>query len=316
MKSHSMGRRPAASVIFAVAFLVAALVVAGCGDNGSGFEPEVEPLVTLSPDSTTIGPGGQIAFTATVTGLAGDGLAWYVNGEPGGGTIYGTITSEGVYSSPLIIPENPLVAVKAVSVADTSYYAEAKVLIVDNPGVTLSPATTAIKPRGQVTFTATVKGLGGDGLAWYVNGEAGGSVVDGTITADGIYSAPVFVPENPLVVVKAVSIADTNYYAQASVLIVAPLALELENFISTEGDGMYVTFCSGASGGQAVDGCDRAGKALIYDVTFEHPGYYSGILRAATYKLQHRLPRVTLFAAGPGGEDQVLDYDILGEGLT
>jgi hypothetical protein len=182
-------------------------------------------------------------------------------------------------------------------------------------GLSLSPDSTAIKPGGQVAFTAVVTGFDAGGLNWYVNDELGGGVIFGTITPEGVYSAPIFIPNDPVVVVKAVSIADTNYYAQASVRIITSVAVEMENYESTEGIGIHVASCGAASGGKAVDGCDNEGEAIFYRVAFDHPGTYSSILRAAATKLEQRTLRITVFASLLGGEDQVIEFDIEGQGI-
>jgi hypothetical protein len=214
----------------------------------------------------------------------------------------------------VITPEDPVVLIKAVSVADTNYYDSATVLILTT--VTLSPDSSAIKPGGEVSFTAEVSGLEDVGLTWYVNGEHGGNVVYGTVTDQGVYSAPLFIPNDPVITIKAVSVADADYFAQASVRIITSVAVELEDYTSFEGLGIHVTLCSAASGGRAVDGCDNEGEAIFYQVTFEHPGHYSAILRAAATKLAHRILRVNVFAAGAEGADQVADFDIEGKGIT
>ena len=184
-----------------------------------------------------------------------------------------------------------------------------------DPGVRLSPDFTAIKPGGQIAFAASVTGLSNEDLMWYVNDEHGGSVIYGTITTEGVYSAPIFIPDDPVVVVKAVSVADTNYYAEASVRIISSVTVEMEDYISTDGTGIHVVNCGAASGGKAVDGCDVEGEAVFYQVTFEHSATYSAVLRAAATKLQHRILRITVFAAGPAGEDQVAEFDIEGKGI-
>jgi hypothetical protein len=185
---------------------------------------------------------------------------------------------------------------------------------IDTTGVFLSPDSTAIRPGGQVTFNATVGRLDA-GLKWYVNDVKGGDFIFGTITPEGLYTAPLFIPEDPVVVVKAVSVADSSYYAVAVVRIVASVGVEMEDYSSFEGIGVHVTTCSAASGARAVDGCDSTNDALYFEVTFDHSGKYSAVLRAAATKLAHRYLRATLIEAGPEGGDQVTDFDIEGKGI-
>jgi hypothetical protein len=293
-----------------VAVAALALGLAGCDEGPT--KPDLRG-VYISPDSTSLVAGGQLTLTASVNGFDADSLSWYVNDEYGGSFAYGTITSDGIFTAPTITPEDPVVVVKAVSAADTNYWAQAKILIVST--ILLSPDSTAIKPLGEVPFTAEVLGLQETRLVWYVNDRVGGDQISGTISSEGVYSAPMFIPVDPVIIVKAVSAADTNYSAQAKVRIVHSLSVEMEDYESSEGVSIIIKSCSAASGGQAVDGCDADFEALYYRVTFEYSGVYSVVLRAAASKLVHRYSRITVRDSGPGGEDQVADFDIEGRGI-
>jgi len=59
--------------------------------------------LTLSPGSpTAVGSGGTLAFSASVGGAAVDGIAWSVDGLPGGNSAVGTISAAGVYTCPTV----------------------------------------------------------------------------------------------------------------------------------------------------------------------------------------------------------------------
>lgn len=89
--------------------------------------------------------------------------------------------------------------------------------------VSVSPVSVQVQLGTQRQFTATVQGGGSGGpggVAWTVAGGAG----NGTIDTNGLYSAPVGMPGNPLVSVVATSQADPTVSATASVLLtVAPV---------------------------------------------------------------------------------------------
>jgi hypothetical protein len=70
-------------------------------------------------------------------------------------------------------------------------------------------APQCTNPKGvvigsTVQFTATVSGVGQQSVVWEVNGVAGGGSTDGTITDDGLYTAPTSVPGNNPVTITAV----------------------------------------------------------------------------------------------------------------
>src|SRR5262245_4788634 len=76
--------------------------------------------------------------------------------------------------------------------------------------VSVSPATGAVQPGATVQFFATVINTTNTGVSWEADGVAGGDASVGTISSSGLYTAPVAVPSNPNVTIKAVSLADTS----------------------------------------------------------------------------------------------------------
>jgi hypothetical protein len=81
-------------------------------------------------------------------------------------------------------------------------------------------ATPAIGQTRQ--FNATVRNSSNTAVIWEVNGTAGGNSTVGTITAAGLYTAPVAVPAPATVNVTAVLDADTSVSAAAAVTITPP----------------------------------------------------------------------------------------------
>ena len=88
--------------------------------------------------------------------------------------------------------------------------------------VTISPASANVTAgSGTQTFTASVTNTTNSAVTWTVNSVAGGNSTVGTISAAGVYAAPVAVPSPASVTVAAVSAADTTKSATASVTIAA-----------------------------------------------------------------------------------------------
>ncbi|MHB1938508.1 MAG: hypothetical protein ACYCOR_18270 [Acidobacteriaceae bacterium] len=105
----------------------------------------------------------------------------------------------------------------------------------DNPGGTSNPVTftvsavtvtvappSATVPVGKTQqFTATVQGTSNTAVSWSVNGTPGGNSTVGTITSDGLYTAPATVPTPATITVTATSQAQSNISASANVAVTA-----------------------------------------------------------------------------------------------
>lgn len=186
-------------------------------------------------------------------------------------------------------------------------------------GIRLSPDTTAIKPGGQVTFSATVTGLEDESIRWYVNDERGGNLAIGTITSEGVYKAPRIVPIDPVVKVKAECLADTAYFATASVRIVSSIVVEMESFVDTlkTDTGMPISrvYCSQASGRSAVENLEQVGDAIVCVFSVDQPGHYSGVFRAQASTGARALYEITIDQAGLLSEEDTAVFEIMGKGV-
>ena len=76
--------------------------------------------------------------------------------------------------------------------------------------VSVFPSATSVVLGQTVPFTATVTGTTNTAVNWEVAGVPGGNSNVGTITTGGLYTAPSVLPNPSLVVVTAVSQADTT----------------------------------------------------------------------------------------------------------
>jgi hypothetical protein len=87
--------------------------------------------------------------------------------------------------------------------------------------VSMSPTSAALSTSQTQQFTATVTGSSNTAVTWAVNGVTGGNSTIGTISANGLYTAPSAVPGPAGVTVTATSQADTTKSASAAVTISA-----------------------------------------------------------------------------------------------
>jgi serine protease len=198
--------------------------------------------VSVAPGSANVeASGGTQAFTATVSNSANTAITWEVNGVAGGNASIGTISSTGVYTAPATVPSPAVVTVEAVSAADPNQMSTAQITIVAAISVSVSPASATLQAgSGTQSFTASVQNSSNTGVTWQVNGTAGGNSTVGTITANGVYTAPAAVPAPAQVTITAVSMANTARSGSAQVTISSTAA-------ANSGSG------GGGSGGGAID---------------------------------------------------------------
>jgi hypothetical protein len=234
--------------------------------------------ITISPTTATVGIGGTVQFTATVRNSTNTAVTWQVNDIAGGDATVGTISSGGLYTAPATIPSPATVTVKAVSQADTTKSASATVTI--KLHIEVAPATATVPAGGTQQFTATIQGVANTAVTWQVNGTAGGSASLGTISTDGLYTAPLAIPPTGTVTITAVAQADTSQTASATVTIVfsgamlsGPYAFAYTGF---DADGLFY-----AAGSFVADGNGTITDGLLDLNTYS--GVFSGLTLTGTY---------------------------------
>ena len=182
--------------------------------------------IAVSPTQAMLEVGTEQQFTATVSNTTNKNVTWYVNGVLNGNATYGTISSSGLYTAPVLVPSAGAVTVAAISAADTSKSASASVTILaPAPTVSIYISPTSATVQGNLTqqFTAQVSGTTNTAVNWLVNGTLGGNSSYGTITSAGLYTAPAC-PANSTVTITAQSAYQASASANATVsLTPAPL---------------------------------------------------------------------------------------------
>jgi YVTN family beta-propeller protein len=131
---------------------------------------------------------------------------------------YGTITQNGLYTSPTSLPQQNPFVVMAVSQTDLTAFGIAYVKIDSGIRVQMYPTSATIPIQDTYTLTATVTGTTNTALNWSVNGTAGGDAQDGTIVPTGPKTALYTAPAAALTAsVVATSVADTTESASANI---------------------------------------------------------------------------------------------------
>lgn len=172
--------------VFAVLSLV--LLLAGCGGgSGTVAQSPVAPAsapgsvaVSVSPSNATVDQGATRQFTAGVTGSTNTAVTWSVQ-EPAGGSV----TGSGLYTAPSTAGTFHVIATSQADPTKTAI-ATATVVASTPPSVGVQPQSEVLARGGKRRFFAiTNAGLFNAQVTWSVQ-EVGG----GTITADGLYTAP------------------------------------------------------------------------------------------------------------------------------
>ncbi len=93
--------------------------------------------------------------------------------------------------------------------------------------VTVTPNSSAVLTGASQLFTAQVAGNGpfNSAVTWTVNGIVGGNSTNGTITTDGLYTAPTTPPSPSSVTVTATSVQDTTKLGTSTATILLPVVL-------------------------------------------------------------------------------------------
>ena len=171
--------------------------------------------VSISPHTVSLQTGRQQQFVAVVSGLSNPVVTWTASG--------GTINDAGLYTAPSSGGTYTVTA-KAASSRRRSTWAvvtsDSAVVSVTLPPVTsatqvsISPTAASLQTGATQQFSALVTGTTNTAVTWSASG--------GTITANGLYTAPATAATYKI---TAVSGADTTKSASALVVVSVPQAV-------------------------------------------------------------------------------------------
>ena len=206
--------------------------------------------ITISPTSAQVPVNGQQQFTATVSGTGNTSVSWSISGAGCSGASCGTITNNGLYTAPPVVPNPPTVSVTATSNADPTKWATAVVTVVNGPTITVTPSPVQVQVNAQQQFTATVTGTNNKTVLWSVSGSGCVALACGTVNSSGLYTAPASVPNPPAVAVTATLLADPQVAGSAAVTITAgsSISVTVSPSYATVGTGAQQQFTATVSG--------------------------------------------------------------------
>jgi hypothetical protein len=209
-------------------------VMAANASASAAAQVTLEPVsVSVSPATDSLLPSQAAAFSASVTNTTNTAVTWSIS------PALGTITTGGHYVAPSTITSPAIVTVTATSVADPTESASAVVALTPAETVTMTPAAVTLLGSQSQVFTATVENSTNTALTWSI------SPAIGTISAEGVYTAPSTITATEAVTVTATSVANTAKYAKSTVTLAPPVSVAITplspTLVQTQGEAFYAT---------------------------------------------------------------------------
>ncbi len=141
--------------------------------------------ITISPGYTNVGVNGTVQYTAMTTGLMDTKVTWKVNNIVGGNSTIGTITQNGLYTAPAMVP--------MVSTLIEAYGSDNKTVAVVYVNVApAGPAITSVSPNPVPTGNSTVT-ITGSGFLSGIRGLINGATTSVTFVNSTTVKANVWV---------------------------------------------------------------------------------------------------------------------------
>jgi len=156
--------------------------------TGTGINGSPHPMLLVTPQNPCALLSEPIQFSTTFISTPSTAVNWYVDGIHNGNAAVGTITAAGLYTAPSLVGKH---IVRAVSQTNTALGGNSTILVANGTNVVLDPYVAAVPLHGQQTFKAQLcSAPPSDSTTFSVDGIAGGNSTVGTITPQGVYTAP------------------------------------------------------------------------------------------------------------------------------
>jgi serine protease len=113
--------------------------------------------------------------------------------------------------------------ISATSTAPAAATGKSCTVVTPTVLLAVCPGSSSVRAgSGTQAFTASVANTTDDSVTWQVNDINGGNSTVGTITSDGVYTAPAEVPAAPTVTITAISNQDHSILSTSTVNITSP----------------------------------------------------------------------------------------------
>ena len=166
------------------------LPIASCSTeiltDGVPVPPKPVASLSIAPTGSCVDLHGVQQFTVTATNIS-TAVDWYVDGTRNGDSASGTITDQGAYAAPASPGSHE---VKVISRVDPTLAAVTSVRVAVHSGFVISPDKAGIPVGGQQAFQVLTCDAATAKVTWTVDDVPGGNDAVGSITSEGIYTAP------------------------------------------------------------------------------------------------------------------------------
>jgi uncharacterized protein (TIGR03437 family) len=256
----------------------------------------------LGPTTPAV-PAGQLVASAEPI-LPLNQLQVTIGGAPA--TVqYAGIVAPGEYQINLIVPpeqdgDQTIVATIGGSATQANVKIPVQNSVTGTVSVTLSPNNKTIAVGSTLALTVKVSNTGNQAVNWQINGISGGNAAFGTVSATGVYTAPLMLPSATSILVTAIS--------QESVTAQASITINLQNAVPVVTSVTPGTLNPGAAT-ITVTGAGFANGAVIYLAGAAQPTTVvssTQLTTAATVTMPvGRLAAVKVTNPNPGGGTSV-----------
>lgn len=181
--------------------------------------------------------------------------------------------------------------------------------------VSISPGTASVNADGTQQFTATVSNTTNTKVTWSVGGSEGGNSTVGTISAQGLYTAPDPLPDPASVTVTAASQADTTKSASANVSLTyaAPSVSSISpNYVLVNSSDTTLTIAG--SGFSKASTVSLGSTSLT--ATFISSTQITAVLPAADASAEGKFSLAVANPSPGGGTSGAQEFDVYGTALT
>ena len=237
----------------ALLFVASLLGCGGIVGSSPSQPPPTDITVTVAPAAASVLLGGQQPFAAAVGNTQNTAVVWNVNGTPGGNQTVGTIDAFGMYTAPANLPAPASFVVRATSVADPTISGAGTITIASSFSLAVS-GPASVNAGGSATYTAALTVAANSNpsrvIFWSVAGSGCAAAACGTISSDGVYTAPSLPPSPSTVQIIATPQADSTKAAGISVSILPVVTVSISPTSATLAPGAPQPFQATVSGSQ------------------------------------------------------------------
>ena len=218
--------------------------------------------VSINPATVILSSGQTAQLAATVINTSDQAVTWSI--LPVG---VGSISTSGLFTAPAVITTAQTVTVTATSQLDPTSFSSMTITLVSSVTVSVSPATAALNGGQTVQLSATVTNALNSSVTW--------STVFGTITPEGLYTAPSNMGSTLTDTITATSVQDPTKFATATVTVSSGL---VGWWPLNEGTGLVAYDISGQGNNGVWSGAPSSPSGTYYTTGFigSYAGYFDG----------------------------------------